>query len=607
MGRRAQKVRSPDVRGRRKGLPAGWLRSPWLLALLIIVATIAAYSNSLRSAFVFDDVYDIVQNKSIQRLWPLGPVFAANLNGTTALRTRPVVNLTFAVNYALGALDPLVYHVTNLAVHILAALTLFGIVRRTLLLPLFRDNLGPAAAATAALTVALIWSLHPMQTQAVTYTVQRYESMMGLFYLLAVYCTLRGDSSPRALWWSAAAVASCLLALGCKEVAISIPLTVLLYDRAFLAGSFREAWRRRWPMYLGFTACWAVFAIWMRLEARRTWAGYELPVSWLEYARTQPGVILHYLRLAVWPQPLVLDYDWPVAHTVGEILPGTLVVGILALATIYGLVRHPAWGFLGAWFFLILAPTSSIMPLADIAFIHRMYLPLAAVVTALAACGFLMGRWLVQRGKISWFTCRLWAGGLVACASAVLGFLTYQRNKDFVSDLSIWQDTVAKAPRNARAHNNLALALAGSGQVEAAMEQYREALKLDPNYAEVHNNYGLALAAHNELRDAVTHFQWALEIEPSFSDACNNLAVAEANLGETDAAIDHFQRALAINPTNAEAQNNLGGLLASRGEVDAAITHYRAALELNPNYAAARQNLDSALKQKLKARPSGVR
>ena len=210
-----------------------------------------------------------------------------------------------------------------------------------------------------ALVVAGIWTLHPLQTQAVTYTVQRYESMMGLFYLVALYCAIRSDSSARPSWWAAASVVSCLLAMGCKEVAVSAPLAILLYDRAFLAGSFGEAWRRRRRMYLGLAGTWLAFlALFMASASRSKWAGYGLPVSATEYALSQFGVILHYLRLSFWPYPQVLDYDWPIARTLDQILPGMVVVGALLAATVWALVRRPAWGVVGAWFFLILAPWS---------------------------------------------------------------------------------------------------------------------------------------------------------------------------------------------------------------------------------------------------------
>jgi hypothetical protein len=391
-------------------------RWPVLLAGLVLVAvTLAAYENSIRCPFVFDDTYDILDNSSIRRLWPLWQTFLVHDQGKTVLHGRPVANFSLAVNYVLavdrgsGRVDPLGFHLTNLAIHVLAGLILFGIVRRTLLLPQFRPRHGPVALLLA-LAVAMIWLLHPLHTSAVTYIVQRYESLMGLFYLLTLYCVIRGagggqwavgsgrEEEPSAAdrpastahrLWYAAAVLSCLLALGCKEVAISAPLAVLLYDRAFLAGTFREAWRRRWPLYGGLLGAWLAFAVVFLCSGNReTWAGYGLPTAWWEYAQSQFGVIVYYLRLSLWPHPLVLDYGWPVARTLGAILPAALVVAVLLAATVYGLVRWPKWGFLGACFFMILAPTSTILPLNCLSCEYRMYLPLAALVAAVVLGGY---------------------------------------------------------------------------------------------------------------------------------------------------------------------------------------------------------------------------
>jgi hypothetical protein len=255
-------------------------RTAFFAAGLIVLAAVAAYSNSLRCPFVFDDEFDIVSNTSIRRLWPIWDVFVIQDAGRTALHARPVVNLSLALNHAAGGLNPLYYHLTNLLIHLLAGLTLFGIVRRTLRLPSLGARFA-AAATPLALATALIWTLHPLQTQAVTYVVQRYESLMGLFYLLSLYAAIRSGTSPHPRRWAAAAVAAALLGMGSKEVAVSIPLSILLYDRAFLAGSFREAWNRRRGMYVGLACAWAGFALLFAFSySRGSWAGYGLPTSW---------------------------------------------------------------------------------------------------------------------------------------------------------------------------------------------------------------------------------------------------------------------------------------------------------------------------------------
>jgi protein O-mannosyl-transferase len=572
--------------------------SRWVIlsaATVLVLATVLAYSNSLRCDFVFDDGLDIASNASIRHLWPIWNVFVEQSDGQAAARSRPVVNLSLALNYAIADLNPFSYHLTNLLVHTLAGLVLFGIVRRTLLLP----GLGERFTATAtplALATALIWILHPLQTEAVTYVVQRYESMMGLFYLLALYAAIRCGTSEHAGRWAIVAVAATLLALGCKEVAVSIPLIILLYDRAFLAGSFREAWRRRRGMYVGLAAAWAPFAALRVLSSGRgSWAGYGLPVTWIEYAQSEFGVILHYLRLTVWPCPLVLDYGWPVARTVGQIAPAAVVIVGLVAATGYALIHWPKWGFLGAWFFLILAPTSSVYPIRDLAFEHRMYLPLAAVVAGAVMGGCMVGRRLVADRRISQSALQVAGYALLLFVGVALAMLTFDRNEDYRDELSIWADTAAKAPLNERAHNNLGLALAECGRFDEATPHFQKALELKPDHADAHNNLGAALIRSGHVDEAIAEYRKALENKPDLDAAHHNLGIALAGRGQFDEAIAHYEKALEFKPQSAEVHNHFGQALAGLGQCDEAIAHYRKALEIKPDDVETLGNLSAAL------------
>ena len=548
-------------------------------------------------------------------------MFLVRSESGVGLQSRPVVNLSFALDYAVGGLNTLPYHVTNLAIHLLAGLALFGVVRRTLLLPRLRDRFGRASAALA-LAVALLWAVHPLQTESVTYITQRYESMMGLFYLVAIYGVIRCGDSTHPYCWGAVTVAATLLALGSKEVAVSLPIMILLFDRVLLSGSFAEIWRRRWGMYLALLAVWAAFAVLQLRAGPRPWAGYALPLSWFEYACSQPGVILHYLRLVFWPHPLVLDYGWPPARTVGDILPGAMVVAGLLAATGYAFWRWPAWGLLGAWFFLILAPTSSVMPLADLAFEHRMYLPLAAVAAAVvlgvyAACEALA---LSARRRATVLGCLLGSVGLA------LAILTWQRNNDYRDVLLLWQDVVAQRPNNPRAHNNLGIALADRGQVDEAIAHYRKALEIKPDYAEAHNNLGIALAGRGQVDEAIAHYRKALEIKPDYAEAHYNLGMTPwpaagrstrpspitarpwksspttprptTTSASPWPAADRSTRPSPItgrpwksSPTTPRPTTTSACALAGRGQVDEAIAHYRKALEIKPDYAEAHDNL----------------
>ncbi len=239
----------------------------WLSAVPLVLLAVAAYANSFNGEFVFDDQIDIVNTFTGRPVWPLWGVLLRRDDAGLHLHPRPVVALTYALNYAWGGLAPRGFHVTNLLIHILAGLTLFGIVRRTLLLP--RMASYASLATPLAWLVAALWTVHPLQTQAVTYIVQRYESLMGLFYLFSCYSGLRAMTSNRLWPWGAGSVAACALAMGSKEVAVSLPLVLLLYDRTFVADSLVTALRRRWALYAALARMLAgIFALLSRLFRR---------------------------------------------------------------------------------------------------------------------------------------------------------------------------------------------------------------------------------------------------------------------------------------------------------------------------------------------------
>ena len=544
--------------------------APWLNAALIVLAACVIYFNSLECPFVYDDLVDVSGNESIRQLFPPWDIFLAHARGRTSLVTRPVVNLSLAINYATTQFHPestLHYHLTNLAIHIFAGLALLEIVRRTLRMGPLRERFA-AAAAPLSLVVAMLWTVHPLQTESVTYVTQRYESLMGLFYLLTLYGFIRSVESPNRDLWSAVSVTACLLAAGCKEVAVSAPIIVLLYDRAFVSGSFAESLRRRWLLYAGYFASWVLLIVLSAGSGGRSrWAGYSLPIPWHKYLLNQSGVILHYLRLSVFPGPLVLDYSWPVGDINGTIVLQTIAIVALGLATLGALIYRPRWGFLGAWFFLILAPTSSVLPLADLCVEHRMYLPLAAVLTAIVLGLYVLGRWVAGRADLS--EKAQFAGlGLAAVLAVGFGYLTFQRNKDYRTDIALWQDTANKAPCSSRARNNLATLICEKGHIEEGIKLYREAIAMNEYYADAQSSLAEALR-----RTALT------------------VADAKARAALNDEAIEHAFMAVKSDPESPAAQNNLGLLLCERERYDEAIEHCWLALEYNPKFAEAHLNL----------------
>jgi tetratricopeptide (TPR) repeat protein len=610
---------------------------------LIIAAGIWAYHNSFQAPFIFDDVYGILKNSTIHHLWLIRDVLsppAAN----AFVGGRPVFNLSLAVSYALGGLAVWWYHAFNLAVHILAGLTLYGIVRRTLLRPGLWERFR-ASGKWIALTVAGIWTVHPLQTEAVTYIYQRTESLMGLFYLLTLYCFVRGvegsgsagapnafgvaspsRSSPsRSLGWFCLSVAACFLGMASKEVMVTAPVMVLLYDRTFVSGSFQKAWARHWRLYVGLAGSWLLLGYFVAgLHTRNI--GYGFEATWWGYALTQCRAVMQYLRLALWPQPLILDYGkYAPTDSLTAVLPYALILAVLATAVLFALKRHPAVGFLGAWFFVILAPTSSVVPIVGSPIAeHRMYLPLAAVIALVVVGAVAIGKGLFDEPQGVVLECV--AGGAVA---VLLAFLTIQRNQQYSSALTIWQDTVEKCPNNPRARTCLGLALMDTGNVPEAIGQYEQAVRLKPDYAEAHSNLGIALLRARRPQQAVAECAEAVRIKPDYVEAYGNLGNALlqtgklpeamaayeqalklqpnsflahydlANVllrsGKAPEAIGQYEQALKLQPDNAEAHNNLGVALFSLGKVPEAIGQYEQALRLKPDYADAHNDLAAAL------------
>ncbi len=590
------------------GVPASASAQRWtklLSAALIALAAIWVYANSFGGAFVFDDHAWIESNSNIRQLWPIGPIFAPI--GDEALGGRPVVNLTLAINYALaktdGAGKPDVwgFHGVNLAIHILAAWILFGIVRRTLVLPALGERFGPVATPLA-LAVALLWVVHPLQTQAVTYVIQRSESLAGLFYLLTLYCVIRGatsgvrgpgsgdreearedicesaapaslkphSSSLKPVLWSLAAVTACALGMATKEVMVTAPLVVLLYDRAFLSGSFRRALAERWSLYLGLSATWGII-VWSLVATHFHGGTTGFAVSQftpVQYLLTQPGVLVHYLRLVFWPTGLSINYGWPPTHAFSQIVwPGLVIVALLGL-TGWTLAKRPMLGFLGAMFFLVLAPTSSFIPIRDAAFEYRMYLP-SATVLLLAA----LGVWTLcdriwprdaRRGDHASSAGWLTPLAMLTVALIGLGSTTVARNDVYRSEFALWSDAVQKYPNSPLNQLNYAKGLADRREFSNAIDHFQRVVNLNPNYAEAYVNLGLMQERQpDQLNAAIDNFRAAARIRPEFAEAWFHLGVALGSSGDVAGAVGAWREANRLKPDNPAFINHLAWALAT--------------------------------------------
>lgn len=566
-------------------------RRPWLPPVLIAAAGVLAFASGLDGAFVFDDVGNIVDTTRIRDLW-------ASFSGP-----RPVVGFSLGLNYALGGLETGGYHVFNITVHVLAALALFGVVRRTLA-RIDRPAYVAPAASSLALSAALLWVVHPLQTQSVTYVIQRSEAMMGLCYLLTLYAFIRAVTASRGWPWYVASIAACAVGMGCKEVMVTAPFMVLLYDAVFIGGSIVTAVRRRWVIHAGLFATWGVLIVNGVLRVFSTTADTEVgfgvhELTWLDYARTQPEVILHYLGLAFWPGRLCLDDLWPVQEQWGVFAVTAGVLGLLALATLVLLLRRRRVGYLGAWFFVVLAPTSSFVPIRDLAFEHRMYLPLAAIALAVVLGADALARFAARRREIPDRSRRLASIVAVVLVTGALAVRTARRNRDYASPLRTWQAVVDLRPENDRAQQNLGSALLTERRIDEAEPHFRRAVELNPDNANAHVNLGTIAAQRGAFDEAVVQYEAAIRAAPENAAAHNNLGSLYARRGDMDRAYERYAEAVRLEPGYVQARFSLGRIRERRGDRLGALREYNAILAIDPAHEGARQRA-AAL-----ARPGG--
>lgn len=563
----------------------------WLAALLIAVAVLVAYGNSYRGEFIYDDLKGLVNNSEAHGFTGVDAILADRELGIR----RPLLLLTLQANYAWGELDPFGYHVLNVLIHLAAALALFGVVRRSLLTWRLVERFGEASTWLAA-GCALIWATHPLQTESVTYVIQRGESLAGLFYLLTLYCVIRGAQSGNSTLWYTASIMALATGTLCKEIIITAPAVVLIYDRVFLGRSLREVFRVRWGLYLGYLFCWLLLVLILTMSIAEPEVGLspDTKLSPLEYATTQPGVILRYLQLTILPIDLCLDYTWRKAHGFYEIGIPSVIVGSLVIATLLALYYRPALGFLGVWFFVILSPTSSVVPIQDSAVEHRMYLSLAAIAVLFVVPLYAAVEWIFRNEADSNFAVIAVCGSVVLLAAFMLSVLTWQRNEDYRTAIGMWTDVVDKVNWNPRAHFNLGmLYYQQQGDSVRATEHLRYAVELAPWFVRARSSLGSIYTAEGEYQLAEEQLTEALRIAPKRATAVANLGYLRLEQGRLEEAKSLLKQAIELEPTLVEPHNLLGVVYVKEGDYPQAMAYWQKTLELNPNFTTARTNLET--------------
>lgn len=565
---------------------------PILGSLLLAGVVCAVYGRVLHAPFIFDDHATIENNPSIVRLFPLvasgrhGGPFNPPKNLPTS--ARPLVNLSLAVNYHFGGLNTVGYHAFSFTLHILCALLLWAIVRRTLLLDYFGGRFDNAAGVLSFAT-ALVWSMHPLNTESVAYMTQRTEVMMGFFYLATFYACLRYWESPTRVaraGWLILATTTGVLGMISKEMMASAIGMVLLYERTFIAGSFGRSLKQSWPLYVGLALGWLPILVINADGPRTPLAGFHLNIPAHVWWYTQAEVFVLFLKLTFWPWPLVIHYEIPYLETMSAAWPWVLAVLAYCLATLILVWRRTAAGFVGAWFVAVLSPTLLIPLPGETMAERRMYVPLASMLPLLiVGCYALLQRLELKYGSQASRSRLAFSTTITAAVAVTIIFslVSYRRLAAYRDEFSIWQDAALYQPHDPLIQINLGTSLAHNGLHREAIVYFEQALRLDAKHSHAHYNLARALVETGRNAEALPHYEEAVRADPKFADAQYNFALALRDAGRSYDAIEHFEAALACRPDFAAAHNNLGATLASLGKHAAAAAHFEEAAKLEPD------------------------
>jgi tetratricopeptide (TPR) repeat protein len=590
---------------------AGFMQRTLVQILLIAVLGFLAYSNTFHSPFQWDEKSQILENPLIKD--PGGP--GSHAEGYAYNPRRFIGYLTFALNYQAGRFDVAGYHIVNLVVHIANAILVYFLVILVFRTPSMQRAAGSSPALSPvliALFSALLFVSHPLQTQAVTYVVQRFTSLATLFYLFSIVSYVNSRLTPsmssskhRSFLWYSLSFVSAVAAMQTKEIAFTLPVVIVLCELMFFEGEFKKRVLFLIPLLstmliipLGLAGTAGSFGDLLSDLGRGTSLQTNLP-RW-DYLMTEMRVIITYIRLLFVPMGQNLDYDYPTYHSLFT-LP--VFVSFVFLLSVFGLVAYllhasraarlkpapfaPYYRFIGfgiVWFFVTLSVESSIIPIVDVIFEHRIYLPSAGAFAAITTGVLLMaGRLRIERLVVS---------VLVVTTLAISG-VTYARNNVWKSEIGLWEDVVRKSPHKARPHNNLGYLYFEEGRREEALREYQTALRINPRYADAHNNLGNVYYLQGRTDDALREFQAALKINPEYADAHNNLGSVYYSQGRSDEAIREFQAALKVNPHFAGAHFNLGLVYSAQVRLEEAIREFQAALRINPEHADVHNNLGS--------------
>jgi len=543
-----------------------------MMALLIALLGFMAYGNALQGGFLFDDSYLVTDNVHVKDWSHVGKIFTEDIGagaGDTFGFYRPLQALTYMVDYAIGRLNPVVFHVTSVLWHILAAAGVFA-----LIYILFSDRL--LAGITAALFV-----VHPVHTEAVSYISGRSDPLALFFLTLTFVLYLRQLSRPAAYLWVGMTL-SYTAALASRETALIFPVLLLLYHFVFKK-------QVRYKEFFSFVALAGLYVM-LRLTLLKDLLSYVPDMPPL--SQRLPGffvALASYVRLLVLPFDLHMEYGSRLFSFFDpRALAGLGIFAVLVIVFVRLRSRRPLVSFSIGWFLIALVPVSNIFPINATMAEHWLYMPSVGFFLAVALA---VHRLNAQKGT------RFWGAALLLGLSVFYLYLTVRQNETWSRPLTFYTRTLRYSPNNPKILNNLGNVYKESGAYEKAVGSFRQAVALRPDYREAYNNLGAAYQKMGRLEDAVASFKKAMEISPGYTVAFNNLSAVYQEMGKSDEVVASYREILDADPENLQALNNLAVTLVNKGAHEEAIALYEKAIVLDPDYPDAYNNLGSVFEK----------
>jgi len=556
MSRKTRKPASGVAVESREVGPAIFRKPAWLFAAALAAAVIV-FGPALRGAFVFDDIHLPFANPGAA-----GMPAAFWIGGV-----RPVLMLTYWINFLVSGTSPFLYHVVNLILHAATALLVFKVFERLLSISDTVPNPGPNALAGAA-----IFLLHPLQTESVDYIAGRAEILSGLFFCAAWLVFLKYFDRPTSVVVSLTILLLAGTAVLAKESAICLPAILIVTDIFWSGQPIDLQLRRRMNLYLPFL-CGALLAsaAILRSLSGGTGAGFSAGIAPSQYALTECRVILTYIRLFFFPAGQNGDWHLPVFHSFTDSFAWLYVLALAGLMILIvflrSRVRLASYGLL--IFLLMLAPTSSVVPVVDVLAERRMYMPIAGLI--LAAIGILV------RLRLSPATLRA-----VAIASVLIAaLLSWNRSAVWASPEVFWGDSAQKNPLNPRAHFGLGTSLLARHDCVAAVKELAIARSQDPSKTDIQWNLGQAYQCNGQLELALIQYRAVADTRPS-ADAWNQIAYNEARLGHSDEVFAALADAMRLDPDNAVSWAYRGLARMTTSNSKDAQADFERALQLDP-------------------------